>query len=1112
MTFTPQREPESIPGARRVVRIAVAVGVVAALSAAGPVPVAWSADSPAASAGNTASSGDTDVKSAAKKLGSDDADLLAEAKAAGDKNVTMMIATAPGATEQVAGQLDAVKGGSVGQTYDKLGYVRATVPTGRADAAIAAAAKLSSVHAIDLRQEIQLDDPSPSTSGSGGSGKSASTGKTYSGPDKNTPAENPYNPSFETGAVDFVKQHPKADGRGITIGILDSGVDLGHPALQRTTTGERKITDWVTSTDPIADSDQTWRPMVTSVSGPTFTYGGRTWTAPAGSYRISTFKESYTAGGDAAGDANRDGDTTDSWGVLYDAAAGKVTVDLNDNGDFSDDTPMKPYKDGYQVGYFGTDDPTTDVAERQPFVVQIRKDVPMDPYGGSWVGKTADFVNIGVIESEHGTHVAGITAANGLFGGKMNGAAPGAKIVSSRACTWSGGCTNVALTEGMIDLVVNRGVDIVNMSIGGLPALNDGNNARAELYTRLIDTYGVQLVISAGNSGPGANTIGDPGLADKVISVGAAISKETWAANYGSAVTKPYAMMPFSSRGPREDGGFTPTLTAPGASINSTQTWLPGSPVTEAGYSLPAGYSMLQGTSMASPQAAGASALLLSAAKQKGIALSPADLRTALTSTADHIKGVQAYEEGAGLIDIVAAWDAVRDGATAHDYTVKAPVDTAIDYALETPGYGTGLYDREGGLKAGQRKTYDVTITRTSGPDKALRHELHFENNAEGTFRIVGDDTVRLPLNQPVTVKVRAAPRSAGLKSAILEVDDPRTEGVDQQILATVVVSTPATYTFSASGSVQRNSTTSYFVTVPEGAKSLEVAIGGLKDKSQTRFITIHPYGVPLDNTSTPYCYNNYLDGNGCKPDVRSYADPPAGVWEIEVESRRTSPLLDNPYKLDVTVLGAVFDPETVTVPEAKAGVPATASWKVTNKYAALDGKLVGGPLGSSKSARPGIQEGESQTTTVVVPEGAESLDVAIGNVSDPSADLDLTVKNAAGTVVGQSADGDSEESVSLTKPAAGTYTIVVDGYSVPAGTTEYDYRDVFFSAALGTVTVDGSAAVKLGTGDSATVSGQVTAAAAAPEGREFFGRVQLTDARGTVAGTGSVKIGKVTP
>lgn len=1102
MISDPQRAP--ISGARRVARLAMAAGLVAALSAAGPIPMAFSADAGAPTA-------DPGTKSAAAKLGSNDADLLAEAKANGDKNVTMMIATAPGQTEQVAKELDAVKGGSVGRSYDKLGYVRATVPTGRADAAIAAAAKLSSVHGIDLRQEIALDDPTPSAD-TARHGSNTSTAATYAGPGKNTPATNPYNPSFETGAVDFVKDHPKADGRGITIGILDSGVDLGHPALQKTTTGERKIVDWVTSTDPILDSDATWRPMVTPVAGPTFTYSGKTWTAPAGSYEISTFRESATAGGDAAGDANRDGDTTDAWGVLYDPAAGTVTVDLNNNSDFTDDTPMKPYKDGFQIGYFGTDNPATDVVERQPFVVEIRKDVPMDPYGGSWVGKKADFVNIGVIESEHGTHVAGITSANGLFGGKMNGAAPGAKIVSSRACTWTGGCTNVALTEGMIDLVANRGVDIVNMSIGGLPALNDGNNARAELYTRLIDTYGVQLVISAGNSGPGANTIGDPGLADKVISVGATISKETWAANYGSKVETKYAMLPFSSRGPREDGGFTPTLSAPGASINSTQTWLPGSPVAEAGYTLPAGYSMLQGTSMASPQAAGASALLLSAAKQKGIALTPATLRTALTSTADHIKGVQAYAEGAGLIDIDAAWDSIRDGATAHDYTVKAPVDTAIDYALKTPGFGTGLYDREGGLKAGQRKTYDVTVTRTSGPDRAVRHELSFENNAGDTFRILGKDEVNLPLNQPVTVKVQAAPKSAGLKSAILEVDDPRTEGVDKQILTTVVVSSPVKYTYAASGSVQRNSTTSYFVTVPEGATSLEVAIGGLKDKSQTRFIAIHPYGVPVDNTSTPYCYNNYLDGNGCKPDVRSYAAPQPGVWEIEVEARRTSPLLDNPYKLDVAVLGAAFDPAVVTVPEAKVGTPATASWKVTNKFAALDGTLKGGPLGSSKNARPTITEGATQVTTVEVPAGAASLDVAIGNVSDNAADLDLTVKNAAGTVVGQSADGDSEEAVSIASPAAGTYTIEVAGYSVPSGSTAYDYRDVFFSSALGTVSVDGTTPVKLATGASATVSGTVTAAAPAPEGREFFGQVQLVNARGTVAGLGSVKIDKVTP
>lgn len=63
MTLTPQQAP--ISGARRVARIAVAAGLVAALSAAGPIPMAFSAaadDAPAAS--------DPGLKSADEKLGS----------------------------------------------------------------------------------------------------------------------------------------------------------------------------------------------------------------------------------------------------------------------------------------------------------------------------------------------------------------------------------------------------------------------------------------------------------------------------------------------------------------------------------------------------------------------------------------------------------------------------------------------------------------------------------------------------------------------------------------------------------------------------------------------------------------------------------------------------------------------------------------------------------------------------------------------------------------------------------------------------------------------------------------------------------------------------------
>jgi hypothetical protein len=52
---------------------------------------------------------------------------------------------------------------------------------------------------------------------------------------------------------------------------------------------------------------------------------------------------------------------------------------------------------------------------------------------------------------------------------------------------------------------------------------------------------------------------------------------------------------------------------------------------------------------------------------------------------------------------------------------------------------------------------------------------------------------------------------------------------------------------------------------------------------------------------------------------------------------------------------------------------------------------------------------------------------------------------------------------VSTPNPAADTYTVVVDGFAVPAGTTAYDYRDVFYSPALGGAVV-GRGNVLIGT------------------------------------------------
>ena len=139
-------------------------------------------------------------------------------------------------------------------------------------------------------------------------------------------------------------------------------------------------------------------------------------------------------------------------------------------------------------------------------------------------------VNIGIVSGLHGSHVAGIAAGNALFGGPMSGAAPGAKIVSLRACLFVAGCTSHALLEGMIYVAKQSNVDVINMSIGGLPALNDGNNTRCLVYDSLIEQYNVQMFISQGNNGPGVNTAGDPGVCGKVMGMGAYLTDDDDAA------------------------------------------------------------------------------------------------------------------------------------------------------------------------------------------------------------------------------------------------------------------------------------------------------------------------------------------------------------------------------------------------------------------------------------------------------------------------------------------------------------------------------------------------------------------------------------------------------
>ena len=1021
-----------------------------------------------------------------------DRELLSAAEAQNQSQITLLIVAKPGRGLAAANAVLA-KGATIRYRDDQLGYLRVLAPVAQAENI----AKLNDVLAVEVNEVVPLPDPEPE--GVVGIIPQAV-------PNAATPKDNPYMPIEDIGGASFMAANPTWDGRDVRIGIVDSGVTLDHPSLQTTSTGLRKILDWKTFTDPLTDGDPTWINMAAQVKGPSFTYNAVTYTAPANkTYRIGLFDERVAAlGGEVGSDVNRDGNPPGSEGifaVLWDVSKGEVWVDTNQNDNFADEMKMKEYDVNYDVNYFGTDNPATPVAERMPFVVQVNK---KDLY-----------VNIGIVSGAHGSHVAGIAAGNALFGGQMSGMAPGAHIISVRACLFTAGCTNAALIEGMIYAVKSKGVDVVNMSIGGLPSLNDGNNARSILYSRLIDDYGVQIFISAGNSGPGMNTIGDPSVATKVMSVGAYITDDTYLADYGAQLYEDHNLHYFSSRGPREDGGFKPQVVASGAAISTIPMWQNQGCLAQV---CPVGYALFNGTSMASPQAAGGAALLISAAQQAKVQHLPAQIRQAMNSTADYLSGrYQAYEQGNGLLNIPDAWLLLSSGKIKTvDIESSVAVNTVLSGFLATPGFGVGINDREG-VEAGDSYTRTYTFKRTSGPASANNYNVTWVDN-DGTFS--SPASIVLPKNTAVTFVVNVNPATSGVHSAILNLDNPGTPGVDYQTMNVVVAADQFTsgnsYTVTKSGSLGPGQYQTYFFNVPAGTPALKVDMtgGGPTGAGAIRFLRWHPYGVAIDSNGVSNCYNGTGTCATGSATSRTVTNPFAGVWEVTVDARRNSDAVSAPFTLTVSILGATVAPNPDTIASATIGVPVNRSYTLTNLYGPFIGRGVGTALGSAYIDTPTIAHAAVQTFDVTVPAGSTALRATIGSPSDPAADLDLFVYNCTTgpcVLAGQSADGDSEESVTVANPAAGLWRVEIDGYSVPAATTSYKYIDLISNAAFGTIAVTDADALRPA-GASWNVPATVTANAAPSAGRVLYGNVQVRTNANVLVGQGDVIVQSVTP
>lgn len=257
--------------------------------------------------------------------------------------------------------------------------------------------------------------------------------------------------------------------------------------------------------------------------------------------------------------------------------------------------------------------------------------------------------------SGHGTHVAGAvlgrgvgdgpgpaaeTDANGFLYGQ--GVAPGAQLWSARLV-----CSGNTLTDSSVTrLAVEAGASGSNNSWNN-GAARSGYTASARTYDILVrdgnfDTPGIteafSVFFSAGNAG--ASGLTAPHEAKNIVSV----------ANTGTprSTTGPNLVNSGSSRGPAVDGRILPVLSAPGTQTAAARNALGGSCSTAV-----AGtnglYALCNGTSMSTPRASGAAALVIEWYRNKfGVTPSPAMIKGMLVNGARDLPGSQ---PGANLTD-----------------------------------------------------------------------------------------------------------------------------------------------------------------------------------------------------------------------------------------------------------------------------------------------------------------------------------------------------------------------------------------------------------------------------------------------------------------------------
>jgi len=241
-------------------------------------------------------------------------------------------------------------------------------------------------------------------------------------------------------------------------------------------------------------------------------------------------------------------------------------------------------------------------------------------------------------QNGHGTHVTGTIAQTTNNNLNVAGLGHLCSIMPIQALDNSGGGTSADIADG-IDFAREKGAHVVNMSFGG--------SALTEIIkTSCDDAEAAGLVLVAASGNDGADTVLYPAGYDSVIAVGAVDydGELTWYSNYG--IGQELVAPGGDTKVDKSNDGYPDGVLQMTYDQMYEPGLLPGFPEALANVTTFTSY-FLQGTSMASPHAAGLAALIIASGYTDND-----DVRNKLRGSATD-KGLPGYDTqyGYGLIN-----------------------------------------------------------------------------------------------------------------------------------------------------------------------------------------------------------------------------------------------------------------------------------------------------------------------------------------------------------------------------------------------------------------------------------------------------------------------------